>query len=129
MRTVLGQLTEDQKKSLATWAEIPASSRVRYQEELMLEKWARTGWLNPDDAKKESRPVVQEFHDSMAFPKLANDRQRRAMAMLLENQTQFQRGRRIDVIDGPDGKKQVHLVQDTATSHEALPTKFALPIV
>ena len=124
MRVVLGQRNDEQKKALVTWSEIPASTRVRYQEEIMLEKWARTGWLNPEDAKKEVRPQVEEFHGNMGFPKLINDRQRRAMAMLLENQTAFQRGRRIDVIDG-----QVHLVQDTATSDEALPTKFALPIV
>ncbi len=124
MRVVLGQLNDEQKKALVTWSEIPASTLVRYQEEIMLEKWARTGWLNPEDAKKEVRPQVEEFHGNMGFPKLINDRQRRAMAMLLENQTAFQRGRRIDVIDG-----QVHLVQDTATSDEALPTKFALPIV
>lgn len=124
MRVVLGQLSDDQKKALETWQNIPASTRVRFEEEMLLEKWARSGWLNPEDAKKEQQGVVQEFHGNMGFPKLQNDRQRRAMAMLLENQTQFQRGRRIDVVDG-----QVHLVQDTATSDEALPTKFALPIV
>jgi hypothetical protein len=129
MRIALGQLSDEQRKALETWQGIPASTRVRYEEEILLEKWAKSGWLNPDDAKKENRAVVQEFHSNMAFPKLENDKQRRAMAMLLENQTQFQRGRRIDVVDGPDGRQQVHLVQDTATSDEALPTKFALPIV
>jgi hypothetical protein len=124
MRVVLGTLTDDQKKALETWSSMPQSTRARYQEQIMVEKWAKSGWLNPEDAKKDIRGVVQEFHGNMGFPKLRDERDKQNMAMILENQTQFQQGRRINVVNN-----QVHLVQDTATSDEALPTKFALPIV
>lgn len=119
----LGKLSADQRQAFETFQKIPESARARIQEQLILEKWAKTGWLNPEDAPEKSRGEIEEFHGEMGFSKLT-DRQKKQMAMILENQVQFQHGRQIDVIDG-----KVSLVQDTATSDEALPTKFALPIV
>src|SRR5437899_11922618 len=99
MRVVLGSITDDQKKALETWSSMPQSTRARYQEQIMVEKWAKSGWLNPEDAKKDIRGVVQEFHGNMGFPKLRDERDKQNMAMILENQTQFQQGRRINVVN------------------------------
>lgn len=130
-RVVLSKLSEEQRKGLAVWSNLSAEERVRYQEEATYEKWARTGWLDLEDVPrsiKEKNPKyyaqIEEFHAASEFPKLSNDKARRNMAMILENQQQFQAGRTLDVVNG-----KVTLVQDTATSDEALPTKFALPIV
>lgn len=82
--------------------------RELYQEALM-HKWE--GWIGDDSEKR-------------GYPKLESDKGKLAMAMILENQLRFQRAREVQVVNG-----KVTLTQDTATSDEALPTKFALPIV
>ena len=123
MRISLSNLTQEQQAALRTVEGINPSDRVRFQEQLILEKWARSGWLNPDDAPAEQKGYVEAVHAEMGYPKLT-DSQKRKMALILENQQQFQRGKKVEVVDG-----KVSLVQDTATSDEALPTKFALPIV
>jgi hypothetical protein len=130
VRLSLTSLTEDQKRGLVAWSTLTPEQKVRYQEESIYDKWAKTGWLNLEDVPKSvkaSKPKyfaeIEEFHAQNELPKL-DAKSTRKMAMILENQQQFQIGRRMDVVDN-----KVALVQDTATSDEALPTKFALPIV
>jgi major capsid protein Gp23 len=131
VRVQLSKLSEEQKKGLLAYQQLSAEERVRYQEEAVYDKWARTGWLDLEDvprAIKEKNPQryaqIEEFHAASEFPKLKTEKARKNMALILENQQQFQMGRTLDVVNG-----KVALVQDTATSDEALPTKFALPIV
>jgi hypothetical protein len=124
MRVVLSNLTAEQQRGLEIWTSLSAEERVRYQEEAVYRKWAAGGWLNAEDAPKEKQSAVEEFHSEVNFPKLATDREKRNMALILENQNMFQKGRQIEVKEN-----KVTLVQDTATADEALPTKFALPII
>jgi hypothetical protein len=72
-------------------------------------KWDKLGWLG-----KES--------EQAGFPALKSEESKNAMAMLLENQNQFQLQHTPRLNNG-------FLLQDTSTADEALPTKFALPIV
>src|SRR5258708_3003703 len=78
-------------------------------EHAIFNKWEK--WTGDDSVKK-------------GYPKLESEKDRMTMAMILENQLRFQRSREVLVQNG-----KVTLTQDTATSDEALPTKFALPIV
>jgi hypothetical protein len=130
MRVQLSNLTDQQKAGLAAYTALSAEERIRYQEEATYEKWARTGWLDLEDVPKSVKTQfpkryagIEEFHEQAQFPKLSRDAKRK-MSLILENQRQFQMGRTVDVVNN-----KVALVQDTATSDEALPTKFALPIV
>jgi len=130
MRVQLSNLSDEQRKGLEVWTNLSQEERVRYQEEAIYEKWARTGWLDLEDVPKSIKTQfpkrhksIEEFHEQAEFPKLSVGSKRK-MALILENQQQFQMGRRLEVVNN-----QVALVQDTATSDEALPTKFALPIV
>jgi hypothetical protein len=130
MRVQLSKLTPDQLRGLETYQAMSTDDRIAFQNEVILRKWAKTGWLDLEDVPKDIKikqpkryAEIEEFHAQMEFPKLtANQKQR--MAMILENQNHFQTERRYPVI----GDK-VSLTADTTTSDEALPTRFALPIV
>jgi hypothetical protein len=131
MRVQLAKLSTAQREGLVAFNQLSAEERIRYQEEAVYEKWAKTGWLDLEDVSESVKKKfpkryesIQEFHAGAEFPALKTERSKRKMAMILENQQQFQMGRTVEIT----GNK-VHLVQDTATSDEALPTKFALPIV
>jgi hypothetical protein len=99
------QLDEPEKKALI--------------EEALMAKWSRV----PDRGGKVHDWLGQESEDK-GFPKLRNRSERLKMAMILENQLTFQKKRRLPVVNG-----YVHITQDTTTSDEALPTKYALPII
>lgn len=74
--------------------------------EMLLERWK--DWLGEDaDAR---------------FGKLDDDRERLAMAVLLENQWQYQR-------DTHPGQSAERILADTATTDEALFTRATLPMV
>lgn len=130
MRVQLQKLSEQQMAGLEIFSGLSAEDQVKYQAELTYRKWAKTGWLDLEDIPKEVKiktpkryAEMEEFHEQMNFPKLTAE-QKRKMALILENQNKFQMDRRLPVIGD-----NVTLVQDTATSDEALPTRFALPIV
>lgn len=130
MRVQLQKLSESQLKGLEAFTSLSAEDQVKYHSELIYRKWARTGWLEMEDVPKDIKiktpkryAEMEEFHEQMAFPKLTAE-QKRKMALILENQNQFQMDRKVKVVND-----EVTLVQDTATSDEALPTRFALPIV
>lgn len=130
MRTQLQKLSETQLKGLEAFTALSAEDQVKFQSELVYRKWARTGWLDLEDIPKDVKiktpkryAEIEEFHEQEQFPKLTAE-QKRKMAMILENQNQFQMDRKLPVVNN-----EVHLVQDTTTSDEALPTRFALPIV
>lgn len=130
MRVQLQKLTTDQLKGLETFTAMSADDRIKYQNELIYRKWAKNGWLDLEDVPKDFKTrfpkrygEIEEFHEQAQFPKLTAE-QKQKMAVILENQNQFQMDRRLPVVDG-----NVTLVQDTTTSDEALPTRFALPIV
>ena len=130
MRVQLSKLNSTELAGLEAFSALSAEDRVKYQSELTYRKWAKTGWLDLEDIPKDVKvkqpkryAEMEEFHEQMNFPKLTAE-QKHKMAMILENQNQFQIERKLPVIGG-----NVSLVQDTATSDEALPTRFALPIV
>jgi hypothetical protein len=89
---------------MAAYGNIVAEFRTRSRE-----KWEKLGWLGKDS-------------ESAGFPALKTEESRNAMAMILENQNQFQLSHTPKIQDG-------YLLQNTSTADEALPTKFALPIV
>lgn len=130
MKVQIQKLTETQLKGLEAWSHMSAEDQVAYQSEMTYRKWAKAGWLDLEDIPKEIKlktpkryAQMEEFHEQENFPKLT-DGQKRKMAMILENQNRFQNDRKVRVIND-----EVTLVQDTTTSDEALPTRFALPIV
>ena len=130
MRVQLQKLSESQLKGLEAFTSMSAEDQVKFHSELIYRKWARTGWLEMEDIPKDVKiktpkryAEMEEFHEQMNFPKLTAE-QKRKMALILENQNQFQMDRKVRVVND-----EVTLVQDTATSDEALPTRFALPIV
>jgi hypothetical protein len=110
--------TAAEKDAMRSSLEMDNSEYMRLHQEMLVEKWggktskgydSRRDWLGQGSVDK-------------GFQKLA-DNQKAKMAVLLENQARFQRSKEARVVNGRV------LMQDTTTSDEALPTKFALPIV
>jgi hypothetical protein len=130
MRVQLQKLNEDQLKGLETFSQMSPEDRNKYESEMIYRKWAKAGWLDLEDIPKEVKiktpkryAEMEEFHEQMDFPKLTAE-QKRKMSLILNNQAMFQSERKLPVIGD-----NVSLIADTATSDEALPTRFALPIV
>jgi hypothetical protein len=96
-------------QALALAMSIDTPKKRELYQAALLNKWK--DWLGDESVK-------------LGYPKIENEKGKFTMAMLLENQLRFQRAREVEVRNG-----KVTLTQDTATSDEALPTKFALPIV
>jgi hypothetical protein len=90
-----------------------------YQEELR-KKW---GGIGRDGQYSENRDWLGQGSEKRGYPALTH-RGQLIMALILENQARFQRSKRRKIVDG-----EIDLVQDTTTSDEALPTKFAFPII
>lgn len=115
MGNALHTNNDEQAAALALSLDNP--EKLKAYQSALLEKWSGKGpqrgsdWLN-------------EASVDAGFPKLENDNQRLTMAMLLENQYRYQKAHEFRV--GADG---VVLMQDTTTADEALPTKYALPII
>ena len=110
--------SQAERDSMRASLDLDNSDRMRLHQEMLIEKWSgrtskgydsRRDWLGQGSVDK-------------GFQKLA-DNQHGRMAVLLENQARFQRSKEARIVDGRV------LMQDTTTSDEALPTKFALPIV
>lgn len=95
-----------------------SNDRVRLHQEMLVDKWS--GVKNGKQRKEFD--WLGEGSVDRGFPKIA-DKDRGKMALLLENQTQFQRSKEPKLV----GNRII--LQDTTTSDEALPTKYALPIV
>ena len=88
----------------------------------ILKKWQDLGWIDGEICEKAN------------FPELKTPDQKRAMALILENQMRYQRfkDRMAPVITGPDGKQYVRgssLQADVTTADEALPTIQVMPII
>lgn len=111
-------LSSFDKQAMALALTMDSPERKRAYQEALLEKW---------EGKKNGVKVGSDWlgkeSEERGFPALRTEHSRLVMATLLENQFRFQRSQEIPVHDGRV------LIQGTATSDEALPTKFALPIV
>lgn len=104
-----GKYSPEDIRAISLALSIDTPRKKELYQEALLHKWDK--WLGDESVK-------------MGYPKLENTKDKFAMAMILENQLRFQRAREVEVRNG-----RVTLTQDTQTSDEALPTKFALPIV
>src|SRR5205823_4780988 len=102
-------LTQEDMRAAVLAMSLDTPTKKRAYEAALYAKWEK--WTGDESVAK-------------GFPKLNTEQDRLNMALLLENQIRFQRSREVEVQNG-----KVTLTQDTATSDEALPTKFALPIV
>jgi hypothetical protein len=103
------QYSAEDLRAVALAMSIDTPKKRALYEAFLLTKWK--DWVGDESVK-------------LGYPKIESEKGKFIMAMMLENQLRFQRQREVEVRNG-----RVTLTQDTATSDEALPTKFALPIV
>ena len=112
-------VNKDEREAVRLASELDSVEKVRVHKEILMEKWSgyRNGKHHPE------LDWLGQSSVDRGFPEVKGDYQRGVMAMLLENQLRFQQTKTPRVV----GNKVI--LQDTTTSDEALPTKFALPIV
>jgi hypothetical protein len=92
--------------------------------EMLVHKWSHRPTLNTRTGKMEVVDWLNaERVAGWELPRLTSDKAKAKMAMLLENQSLFQRQKEAPVSNGRV------LMQDTADADLALPTKYSLPIV
>ena len=116
--TVESQFSKADREAAQRSLAMDSDDRLRLYQEMLVEKWS--GYR--DGKQHKQLDWLGEGSVDKGFDKIA-DRNKAKMAMLLENQLGFQRSKEPKLV----GNRVI--LQDTTTSDEALPTKYALPLV
>jgi major capsid protein Gp23 len=121
-QTVVDAQSQADREAMAHALDVLNSpdAALLYQEQLK-QKWGGTDRRGQYAA---NRDWLGEGSEKRGYPKLKTERAKLTMALILENQARFQRSKRRRIVDG-----EIDLVQDTTTADEALPTRFAFPII
>ncbi len=93
--------------------------KLQIRQQMLLEKWSGRGTGSYDP----NTDWIGEGSVARGFPEIKGESNKLALALLLENQHTYQKSKKMRVVNGEV------LVQDTTTADEALPTKFAFPLV
>lgn len=111
--------TSADKAAVQKYMSLDTPERMQHERELLLEKWSgkRAGKYNS------SSDWLGQGAVDRGFPKV-EEKHWPGLAMILENQLRYNNSKEMRV--GAGGRI---INQDTQVSDEALPTKFALPIV
>lgn len=102
----------------------------------LVEKWGAAGWLNAEDAKSDKAKRVSEIlTTNHRVTPLKADRDKKTLALILENQARFQSANETRMPIRTDENGNQYVVQaappggETSTGSESLPTRAVMPII